>query len=47
MIINNKAIINFLDPLKLGFASEIKQDSGENRRKRYFLDMIPEDIEFS
>jgi hypothetical protein len=36
-----------LDPLKLEFALEIKQDSGENRRNRYFFDMIPEDIEFS
>jgi hypothetical protein len=44
---NNKAIINPSDPLTLGFALEIKQDSGENRRNRDFLDMILEDIEFS
>jgi hypothetical protein len=36
-----------MDPLTLGFALEIKQDSGENRRNRDFLDMILEDIEFS
>ena len=46
MFSNNKAI-NLLDPLTLGFALEIKQDSGENRRTQDFFDMIIEDIEFS
>jgi len=43
---NNKAI-NLLDPLTLGFALEIKQDSGENQGNKDFFNMIPEDIEFS
>jgi hypothetical protein len=35
-----------LDPLTLGFALEIKQDSG-GIEKMDFFNMIPEDIEFS
>jgi len=46
-IFNNNKAIKLLDPLTLGFALEIKQDSGENQRNYDFFNMILEDIEFS